>query len=103
MALVTSQEMELNMSRDNGGIKAKVTTNAGQGAVERGGGQSGITVDMTTRKGTNPAIPANPVMADMASHHGPRGSSGTDKNMGGVGDYGQDANQHQKGYFGGNH
>lgn len=35
------------MARDNNGVKAKVTTNVGQGSAERGGGMVGVTVDMS--------------------------------------------------------
>lgn len=85
------------MARDNNGVARKVTNFANAGD---GGGQAGNTRD---NGGAANQMSANAVMADMASHHGPKGSSGTVKDMGGVGDYGQDANMHQKGFFGTQH
>lgn len=66
-------------NRSNNGVPSKVTNNA-QTSV---GGQMGSTRD---NGGAPNQTSANLVMADMASHHGPAGSSGTVKDMGGVGD-----------------
>lgn len=85
------------MARDNNGVPRKVTSYANAGD---NGGQAGTTRD---NGGAPNQMSANPVMSDMASHHGPKGSSGTVKDMGGVGDYGQDANMHKKGFFGDAH
>lgn len=87
------------MARDNNGVPVKVTNNAGQGSVNRGGGMVGKDAD-SWNGGQNIHDKRTGTMADMASHHGPKGSSGTVKDMGGVGDYGQDANMHKKGFFG---
>lgn len=79
------------MARDNGGVPAKVYNNVGGGSVERGGGQVGITVDMSMRKGSNPTIQATPKEEDQSKQRGPYGCTtqvgqGADKDMGGVGD-----------------
>lgn len=71
------------MSRDNGGVPRKVTSNFGQGSVYRGDGQEGSTQPIQGASGLK--------SADMASHHGPAGSSGTAKGNGGVGDMGAGA------------
>lgn len=80
------------MSRSNNGVRSKVTSHA-QTPV---GGRMGTERD---EGGAPNQETANPKMEDMTSHHGPKGSSGTVKDMGGVGSYGIGADKDQKGYF----
>jgi len=79
-------------TRDNNGVRLKIINNAGAGSVERGGGQAGAAVDQSHQRGAGFVNGSDShqklKMADMASHHGPKGSSGTEKHNGGVGDMG---------------
>lgn len=79
------------MARDNNGVTRKVYDNAGQGSIERGSGMAGKEVDQSKQRGlyvTGPAENTPLKMQDMETFHGPKGSSGTVKDNGGVGEMG---------------
>ena len=70
------------MSRANNGVKATVHNDVKAGNRESQGGT------MRGMGGAPNQENIRPHEADMASHHGPKGSSGTEKHNGGVGDMG---------------
>lgn len=89
--------------RDNNGVPAKVKSNVGRGSVERGGGMVGTDAD-SWNGGKNLFNKRAGSEMDNGGTGGPvLGHAGTEKNMGGVGDYGMDADKNQKGYFGTEH
>ena len=76
------------MARDNNGVASTVKHNIGVGSENRGGGEP---AEQRDNGGAPNQMNIKPKTADMASHHGPAGSSGTTKGNGGVGDMGAGA------------
>ena len=84
------------MGRENNSVRAKVTNDVGRGSIERGSGQAG-------REGEEGGLTpvggevgrTGHVGTDMAAHTGSKGSSGTVKDMGGVGSYGMKDGEHR--------
>ncbi len=94
-------------TRDNNGVQSNVTHNAGVGSVERGGGQAGQEAD-SWNGGKNLHGKRTGTEEDMSKVRSSQGCQiqagpGKEKDMGGVGDYGQNADEHKKGFFGTTH
>ena len=74
------------MGRENNGVKSKVTHDAGRGSIERGSGQAG---KMGEEGGLTPVGAEvsrhDRASSDMEAVTGSKGSSGTEKDFGGVG------------------
>ena len=74
------------MGRENNGVKSKVTHDAGRGSIERGSGQAG---KMGEEGGLTPVggevSRPDRASSDMEAITGSKGSSGTEKDFGGVG------------------
>ena len=77
------------MGRENNGVKSKVTHDAGRGSIERGSGQAG---KMGEEGGLTPVGAEvsrhDRASSDMGAITGSKGSRGTEKDMGGVGNMG---------------
>jgi hypothetical protein len=73
------------MGRENNGVKSKITHDAGRGSIERGSGQAG---KMGEEGGLTPVGAEvsrhDRASSDMQAITGSRGSSGTEKGMGGI-------------------
>ena len=69
------------MSRDNGGIRSKVTHDI---RIQSNGGRAGRDGDEGGLKPVGGESNPKPVMAEMNSHHSSKGSSGTERDNGGV-------------------
>ena len=74
-------------NRSNNGVKSKITNDAGRGSIERGSGQAG---KMGEEGGLTPVGAEvsrhDRASSDMGAITGSKGSSGTVKDNGGVGD-----------------
>ena len=73
--------------RSNNGVKSKVTENAGAGSINRGEGMAGKMSEEGGNKSTGAEISERyRAPSDMRAITGSKGSSGTVKDNGGVGD-----------------
>ena len=72
-------------TRDNNGVKSKITNDAGRGSIERGSGQAGR---MGEEGGLTPVGAEvsrhDRASSDMGAITGSKGSRGTEKGMGGI-------------------
>ena len=84
--------------RSNNGVRSKVTHDAGRGSINRGEGQSGKMGEEGGLKPVGAEMNRSEVSNDMRAITGSKGSSGTDKDFGGVGDV--KGGSEQEGYFG---
>jgi hypothetical protein len=80
--------------RENNGVKSKITENAGQGSIERGGGMAGKSVDQSQQRGAFKVEGSDEHQRIEMKDNGGVGGEvthnkrlGTEKDMGGVGDY----------------
>ena len=71
--------------RSNNGVKSKITNDAGRGSIERGNGQEGKMGEEGGLKPVGAEMNRSIVSNDMGAITGSKGSSGTVKDMGGVG------------------
>ena len=74
------------MGRENGGVKRIVTENAGHGSIGRGESQAGKMGEEGGLKPVGAEMNSSIVSNDMSAITGSKGSSGTVKGNGGVGD-----------------
>ena len=82
--------------RDNNGVASRVTHDAGRGSENRGGNQAG---KMGREGGLEPSggeMNESIVSQNMAAITGAKGSSGTVKNNGGIGEINDQAGMTQK-------
>lgn len=84
-------------TRDNNGVRSKITHDVGRGSINRGEGQAGA---MGEEGGLTPVgaeVSRSEIKGkgDMRAITGSKGSSGKEKDFGGVGSYGTDASDHR--------
>ena len=72
--------------RSNNGVKSKVTHDVGRGSINRGEGQAGKMGEEGGLKPVGAEMNSSIVSNDMSAITGSKGSSGTVKGNGGVGD-----------------
>lgn len=82
------------MGRSNNGVPSKVYNDVGRGSINRGSGQEGKMGEEGGLKPVGAEMNHSEVSNEMNAIRGSKGSSGTEKDFGGVGSYGDnDARQ----------
>ena len=88
------------MGRENNGVKSKVYNDYGRGSVNRGGGQAGKMAEEGGNKSTGAEISERyRAPSDMRAITGSKGSSGTEKDFGGVGNYTEQEEDQDRDFF----
>jgi len=86
--------------RSNNGVKSKVTHDVGRGSINRGEGQAGKMAEEGGNKSTGAEISERyRAPSDMRAITGSKGSSGTEKDFGGVGNYTEQEEDQDRDFF----
>jgi len=88
------------MGRENNGVRSKVTHDVGRGSENRGGNQAGKMGEEGGLKPVGGEVSHNGIHGtDMRAINGQKGSSGKEKDFGGVGNYTEQEEDQDRDFF----